>query len=310
MRGANIVFVALAALCWGLSGGIAGILISSGWDALALSFYRGTIGLLIFLGWLCLRPHGSGLNNRRMWFWSAIAGLGVAGNFSFYFVSVTHCNVAIAVTLMYSAPVFVCLVSFALKLERPTVLKWTAIATVMLGIVLLTQVYDLDASNVTLFGVSAGLLAGLSYTIFIFGFKYATQYGSPQAILSIAFAMLATLLVWFDHVEISFAILSTPQWPLIAGLGILGAGVSFTLYLLGLKHTGPTSASIVAMIEPVTAALFGVVVLHESLAGSQMVGMGVIIITVTVLSIYSKAEPAHDLGSIQTNSNQKKGPGR
>lgn len=68
---------------------------------------------------------------------------------------------------------FVYLVSFALKLKSPTSLKWVAIAVVMLGIVLLTQIYDIGASGVTVIGVGAGLLAGLSYAIFIFGFKYA-----------------------------------------------------------------------------------------------------------------------------------------
>ncbi len=85
MRGGTALVV-LAALFWGLSGGIGGILMADGWDALVVSFYRGAIGLLFVLTWLALRPHGSGLRNRRLWFWSAIAGLGVAGNFAFYFL--------------------------------------------------------------------------------------------------------------------------------------------------------------------------------------------------------------------------------
>ena len=43
-----------------------------------------------------------------------------------------------------------------------------------------------------------------------------------------------------------------------------------------------------AMVEPVTASLFGVVVLQEHLTGSQIVGMGLILVTVTALSIYSR----------------------
>ncbi|MDZ7760147.1 MAG: hypothetical protein U5L00_07825 [Desulfovermiculus sp.] len=61
---------------------------------------------------------------------------------------------------------------------------------------MLTQIYDIGASGVTAIGVGAGLLAGLSYAIFIFGFKYAAPHGSPQAILSIAFAVLAIILIW------------------------------------------------------------------------------------------------------------------
>jgi hypothetical protein len=58
-----------------------------------------------------------------------------------------------------------------------------AIALVMLGIVLLTGIYEIGAGDVTLIAAGAGLLAGLSYAVFIFGFKYAAPHGSPQAIL-------------------------------------------------------------------------------------------------------------------------------
>lgn len=286
--GASTVFVMLAALCWGLSGGIGGILMADGWDAFVVSFYRGAIGLLCVLVWLMLRPRGSGLASPRLWFWSAIAGCGVAGNFAFYFFSIAQGSVAVAATLMYCAPVFVYLVSFALKLESPTALKWAAIAMVMLGIVLLTQIYDIGANSVTPIGVGAGLLAGLSYTVFIFGFKYAAPHGSPQAILSISFAVLAILLIWPSDADQTVAALSTPDWPLFAAIGGLGAGLSFVLYIIGLKNTAPAVASIVAMVEPVTASLFGVVVLNESLVGSQVFGMGLILVTVTALSVFSR----------------------
>ena len=61
---------------------------------------------------------------------------------------------------MYCAPVFVYLVSFALKLERPTLLKWAAIAMVMLGVVLLTGVHEIGAGDVTPIAAGAGLLSG------------------------------------------------------------------------------------------------------------------------------------------------------
>jgi drug/metabolite transporter (DMT)-like permease len=288
----------LAAFFWGLSGGIGGILMAGGWDAFVVSFYRGAIGLLFVLVWLAVRPRGSGLANRRLWLWSAIAGCGVAGNFAFYFLSIAHGSVAVAATLMYCAPVFVYLASFVLKLERPTALKWAAIAVVMLGIVLLTQIYDIGASGVTAIGVVAGLLAGLSYAVFIFGFKYAAPHGSPQAILCIAFVVLAVVLIWPSDADQAVEALSTPDWPLFAALGVFGAGLSFVFYIIGLKHTAPAVASIVAMIEPVTASLFGVVILNEDLAGLQIVGMGLILITVTAMSVFSRvAQPAPDLAS-------------
>lgn len=282
--GLSPVLVAVAAFCWGLSGGIGGILLAAGWTPFVVSFYRGAIGLLFVLIWLALRPQGNGFKNHRLWFWSALAGLGVAGNFSFYFVSIAHGSVAVAATLMYCAPVFVYLLSFAFGLESPTPLKWAAIAAVLLGIVLLTRVYDIGADSVTPLGIITGLLAGLSYAVFIFGFKYAAPYGSPQAILVIVFTVLVSILIWPGEFDQTLAVLSSPAWPLFSALGILGAGLSFVLYIVGINHTTPAVASIVATVEPVTAALFGVLVLSERLIGLQLLGMGLILVTVTALT--------------------------
>ena len=47
-------------------------------------------------------------------------------------------------------------------------------------------------------------------------------------------------------------------------------------------------ASIVAMVEPVTASLFGVVVLDENLAALQILGMGLILATVTALGLQGR----------------------
>lgn len=291
MVGVSTVFVALAALCWGLSGGIGAILMDEGWNPFVVSFYRGAIGLLFVLGWLALHPQNSGLGNHRLWFWSVVAGLGVTGNFAFYFISIAEGSVAVAATLMYCAPIFVYLVSFTLKLETPTASKWAAIALVMCGIVLLTQVYDIGSGSLTLLGVGAGLLAGLSYAIFIFGFKYAAPHGSPQAVLSIAFSVLAATLIWPSDVGQVVSVLSTPDWPLFLTLGVLGAGLSFVVYIFGLKYTAPAIASIMAMVEPVTASLFGVMVLDETLAAMQILGMGLILFTVTALSVSTSKSP-------------------
>ncbi|RUO29746.1 EamA family transporter [Aliidiomarina sedimenti] len=283
----SLAFVALAALCWGLSGGIAGILTGEGWDPVVVSFYRGGTGLLFVLIWLALKPHHSGLANPRLWFWSVLAGVGVTGNFTFYFISIAEGSVAVAATLMYCAPVFVYIVSFLFRLEKPTVPKCIAMVLVMAGVVLLTGIYDLENTDVTLIAAGAGLLSGMSYALFIFGFKYAAPHGSPQAILLIAFAILAVLLIGLSGTTETLEVLSAPRLPLFLALGLLGGGISFILYIRGLNYTAPALAAIVAMIEPVTASLFGVVFLAQSLAAPQLLGMALILLTVTALGVYS-----------------------
>lgn len=292
MVGVSTFFVALAALFWGLSGGIGSILMAEGWSAFVVSLYRGGVGLLFVLIWLALRPHYHGLTRVRLWCWSLLAGLGVTGNFTFYLISIEQGSVAMAATLMYCAPVFVYLISFAFRLETPTTKKCVALILVMVGIVLLTQVYDIEGSDVSTLGVAAGLLSGLCYAIFIFGFKYAAPHGSPQAILSIAFAVLVAVLIWPSSGNEAFSALASDDWLLFIGLGVLGAGLSFVLYLKGLNYTAPAIASMVALIEPVTASLFGVVVLGERLAFIQVVGMLIILSTVTALNVRSKLMPA------------------
>ncbi len=61
MIGAGTLFVALAALLWG----VAGILLENGWDPSVITFYRGAIGLLLFLPWWALRPRGRGFDIGR-----------------------------------------------------------------------------------------------------------------------------------------------------------------------------------------------------------------------------------------------------
>ncbi|MEE4637442.1 MAG: DMT family transporter [Wenzhouxiangella sp.] len=286
----SAVFVLLAAFFWGLSGGIGGVLIADGWDPLVVSFYRGVIGLVFVGGWLALRSQQSGLNDPWLWFWSVLAGVGIAGNFGFYFLSIAHGSIAVAATLMYCAPVFVYLISFALKIERPSLLKWVAVVLVTAGIALLTEIYDVDGGSVTGLAVGAGLLAALSYTLFIFGLKSASVHGTPQATLTIAFAVLAFLLIGPADSSQLLSALNTSDWPLFTALGFLGAGLSFVLYDLGLKYTAPAIAAVIAMAEPVTASLFGVVILGERLALLQTLGMGLILIAVTALSVHSSAE--------------------
>lgn len=276
-----------AAICWGLSGGIAGLLIEEGWGPFLISFYRAAIGLIAFSSWLILAPAKSGLHKKKLWLWSLLAGLGVAGNFSFYFLSISESGVSIAATLMYCAPIFVYLLSFLLKLEKPTFLKFIGIGFVVVGVALLTEVYKADGSTMNVLGLLFGLLAGASLALFIFSFKYATRHGSPQSILSISFlVVLITLFVPSQPSNIIAASVSE-QLPLLILLGVLGGGTSFILYLFGLRKTAPAIASVVALAEPISASLFGVVVLGEKLAIAQLIGIVIILVTVTLLSVAS-----------------------
>ena len=285
MRFAGVGLVMLAAICWGVSGGIADILMSKGWDPIVISLYRGAVGFFCFLVWFLFRFKQNWSFSPRLYKWSLLAGVGVAGNFTFYFLSIQSASIAVAATLMYSAPVFVLLFSFLLRIERSTWFKWGCIAGVLIGIILLTGAYNMDSITVSFLGAASGLAAGLSYALFIFGFKNASEIGKPQTTLTIAFfAFCIILLVFADKGQTAAAVTSSDAgWFIL--LGILGAGISFILYFIGIRRTAPTTASMVAMVEPVTASLFGVLLLGDHMKMIQLLGMVLILVTVTVLSV-------------------------
>ncbi|WP_444684487.1 DMT family transporter [Alkalicoccus luteus] len=285
MRGLGILFVILAAIGWGLSGGIGDILMERGWDPIVISFYRGAIGLVFFLIWLVISSSSKSERSGRFYLWAVLAGLGVAGNFTLYYTSIEASSVPVAATLMYTAPVFVLLISFVLRIEKSTIFKWSCVASVVAGIVLLTGAYNPDDVAVSALGVITGLGAGLAYTLFIFGFKRASKLGNPETILAVAFSAFCIALFLLADPGQLLAVWTSADIGWFILLGTVGAGVSFIFYLYGIRKTAPSTASMVAMVEPVTATLFGLLLLGDVLTLIQAVGMGVILITVTILSV-------------------------
>lgn len=180
MKFSGSAMIILAAICWGITGGLADILLSKGWDPLVISFYRGAVGLACFVVWFLLSRTAKRDFSPRLILWSIVAGIGVAGNFTFYFLSIESTSVPIAATLMYTAPLFVLLISFLFRLEKSTWFKWGCIFSVLAGIVLLTEAYDTGSSAFNLIGVATGLGAGLSYALFIFGFKMLLKTASRK----------------------------------------------------------------------------------------------------------------------------------
>ncbi|ANU23344.1 DMT family transporter [Planococcus donghaensis] len=289
MKNKGIILVILAAGCWGTSGVIADILMDKGWSPMVTSFYRGAIGILFFIMWYFLRFKKNPSSSLRLYIWSSLAGVGVAGNITFYFLSIQASSIAVAATLMYTAPVFVLITSFFLRLERSSWFKWAAIFSVLLGIILLTGAYNTDSISVSFIGITTGLASAISYALFIFAFKQAAAFGKPPLILTIAFLLFCLILFLLADTHETIAVLTSPDLGWFVLLGILGAGISFILYLIGIKLITAATAAMVAMVEPVTASLLGVLFLGTNLTLIQFIGMIIILTTVTVLSVKQSA---------------------
>ena len=293
MRFSGVGLVMLAAICWGISGGIAAILMNKGWDPIVISLYRGAIGFICFFAWFLFRFRQNWIFSPRLYIWSLLAGVGVAGNFTFYFLSIQASSIAVAATLMYTAPLFVLLISFLLRIERSTWFKWGCISGVLMGIILLTGAYNTESISVSVLGTTAGLSSGLSYALFIFGFKNASSIGKPQTTLTIAFFSFCLILFLFTDKNEAASVMTSSDIGWFLLLGIVGAGISFIFYVIGIRWTAPTTASMVAMVEPVTASLFGVLLIGDHLTIIQTLGMVLILVTITVLSVKQSDEKVY-----------------
>ena len=98
-------------------------------------------------------------------------------------------------------------------------------------------------------------------------------------ILSIPFA-LAT-----ETIDIS---LIGSCWLPLGYAGILSMGVAYTLQIVGQKRVAPTAAALLMSLESVFAALFGWLLLHETMTGAEMLGCALVFAAVVVSQLPEK----------------------
>lgn len=73
---------------------------------------------------------------------------------------------------------------------------------------------------------------------------------------------------------------SGQEWGAVLALAVICSGVGFTIQPFGQKYTTPERAGILAVFNPLTAALLGVVFLHETMTGSMIIGAVLILISI------------------------------
>ena len=61
-------------------------------------------------------------------------------------------------------------------------------------------------------------------------------------------------------------------WQSILYAGLLSSGVGYTLQIVGQKDLNPTVASLIMSLESVVSVLAGLVILHQTLSGREVLG--------------------------------------
>jgi drug/metabolite transporter (DMT)-like permease len=204
----------------------------------------------------------------------------------FYYVAIQRTNVATAIIVQYTAPVWVLLYVVARRQQKLTTQKVTAVALAVTGIALVIDVLGSRsgaALHLDPYGLMAALLASFSFAFYnVGGHRILARHDRWR------------VLVWTLTAAAVFWLIVNPPWKIVAAhyapaqwlflfvfsmLSVLGA---FSLYFLGLQHLEPTRAIIASCLEPVFSILLAALLLGEVLRPIQILGI-VLVLTAIVI---------------------------
>lgn len=282
----GIVQVILAAICWGSLGIFSTYLNQlgfSGWQVTILRVVTSGVILLTLLPMLW--SHLRALNFKQ---WTALAIqslIGVLGMSVFYFLAVVKLGAGPAVALLYTAPVFSLFFSALLlneQITKPAVL----LALMSVTGVGLTMLGDEAAFN---WGILAGLMSGVCYSLYGVLGKRALGNTQPAPLVfftSVSFSAWILMLTPSTFTTYQ-QVLSLPvtTWGYVFGLSLIGTVLPFALYMKALEKLPATRASVFTTFEPLTALLLASLLLHQSLAIIQYVGISFILIASVLNSL-------------------------
>lgn len=267
--------VALAGILWGILGLFVRALGDSGltpFDVVGVRALVAAGALLLFL--LATDRRALLVRPRDLW---CFLGTGLCSIVFFnycYFTAVRMMSLASAAVLLYTAPAFVMLLSSALFGERLTRRRIAALLCTFLGCASVTGVFGAQQS-LTPAGVLIGLGAGLGYALYTIFSRYAIARGYQAPTITCYTFLIAALCVCLaDGTARLRAAAAVPEaLALMLALGLVSTVAPFLLYTIGLRSLSGARASIIASIEPVTAALIGIALYGEQPGIGTLLGL-------------------------------------
>ncbi|KGQ21279.2 EamA family transporter [Thermus filiformis] len=261
--------IALAALLWGLGGAVAGRFMHRIPPEVLIPL-RFLLSFLLLLPLLLRHPP------RGEWGRLFRVGLALSGAQAFYYLAIHLTTVATGIFLQYLAPLLLTLYAL-LRGERLPKRALLGVGLALLGAYLL--VVGPRGLLGTPLGVVFGLLSAVSFAAYAaFSFGLRTP---PLVSLAVATGVgsLLSLPVLLAHLE-ALLRLSPGDWLGVAYLVTLGTVVPFGLFLMGVRTVPARVATLVAMLEPLSGAVFAVPIAHEPLRPEALLGGGLVLLGV------------------------------
>ena len=217
------------------------------------------------------------------------AGLGIFGIGSaqfFYLFAISKIDVAAAILLHYTGPVFVALYAVLVQKQRLKMLSLLAMGGTLAGCFLVVGAYNLEVLSMNRAGIIGGVLAAVAFAVYSLSSEYGMRRYTPWTVLF--YGMLFAALMWnVLHPPLAAVIrqYEVVQWGWIGFVGIFGTIVPFGLYFEGIRLIKPTHASVTATLEPISAAVIAALFLGETMATLQIVGGIAVIVSIVLLQL-------------------------
>jgi drug/metabolite transporter (DMT)-like permease len=139
-------------------------------------------------------------------------------------------------------------------------------------------------------GLLAGLGSGFGYALYSIFSKIALKKYSWITLLfyTFLFATICLLPLSNPIILVSVVIVNMKVLMTTLALGVFATLLPFLLYTKGIETLEVGTASILTFVEPVVATIIGIVLFNEVITISNVGGILLIIISITVLNKKSK----------------------
>lgn len=281
--GRFVAAVLAACTLWGTTGTVAHFA-PAGSNATTIGLVTFGVGGVVLAG-LDARRVGRLLRSPRRVVWVLLGAVGVLLYAALYYLSMSLVGVVVGNALaLGSGPVFAALLE--LFVDRSTVRPSWLVATgaSVTGIALLAAgAHPLPGGNVPA-GVVCGLVAGFGYALYSFvGGRLIVAGDDSRTVMAAIFVLAAAVLLPWAALAGPDPVWS-PRGVLILGyLALLPMAAAYLLFGYGLRRLSASSATSLALVEPVVATLLAVAIVGErpsalAWGGLGLIGAGIVVI--------------------------------
>ena len=217
----------------------------------------------------------------------AVSGIAMGTSWIFLYEAYDEIGVSLASLAYYCGPVIVMILSPFLFGEKLTRIKVCSFLVVLVGIFLVNgTAFD---NGVSVWGLACGLLSAICYSLMVMFNKKANDImGLENSMLQLFVAFLTVAI--FVGIKQGYRMeIDTQSIIPILVLGLLNTGIGCYFYFSSIGKLPVQTVAICGYLEPLSAVVFSVIFLKETMLPIQIIG-AVLIIGGAMLGEYRKRQ--------------------